>query len=85
MGLYSKNIFIKILAILLFGGILFGVYYRDIIETSMGDKIIGFFVIFGVFIFMPLFLVYRLKGKKFQDYTLSDKNIKKMRERSGKN
>jgi len=85
MGLYSKNIFIKILAILLFGGILFGVYYREIIETSMGDKIIGFFVIFGVFIFMPLFLVYRLKGKKFQDYTLTDKNIKKMRERSGKN
>lgn len=85
MGLYSKNIFIKILAILLFGGILFGVYYREIIETSMGDKIIGFFVIFGVFIFMPLFLVYRLKGKKFQDYTLTDKNIKKMRERSDKN
>jgi hypothetical protein len=22
---------------------------------------------------MPLFLVYRLKGKKFEDYTLSDK------------
>ena len=44
MGLYSKNIFIKILSILLFGGILFGIYYREIIETSMGDKIIGFFV-----------------------------------------
>ena len=85
MGLYSKNIFIKILSILLFGGILFGVYYREIIETSMGDKIIGFFVIFGVFLFMPLFLIYRLKGKKFEDYTLSDKNIKRMRERSGKN
>ena len=26
-----------------------------------------------------------LKGKKFEDYTLSDKNIKRMRERSGKN
>jgi len=85
MGLYSKNIFIKILSILLFGGILFGVYYREIVETSMGDKIIGFFVIFGVFIFMPLFLIYRLKGKKFEDYTLSNKNIKKMRERSKKN
>ncbi|HJN78811.1 MAG TPA: hypothetical protein QF889_02095 [Flavobacteriaceae bacterium] len=85
MGLYSKKIFIKILSILLFGGILFGVYYREIIETSMGDKIIGFFVIFGAFIFMPLFLIYRLKGKKFEDYTLSDKNIKRMRERSGKN
>jgi len=85
MGLYSKKIIIKILSILLFGGILFGVYYREIIETSMGDKIIGFFVIFGTFIFMPLFLVYRLKGKKFEDYTLSDKNITKMKERSGKN
>ena len=70
---------------LIFGGILFGVYYREIVETSMGDKIIGFFVIFGAFIFMPLFLVYRLKGKKFEDYTLSDKNIKKMKERSEKN
>ena len=85
MGLYSKKNFIKILSILLFGGILFGVYYREIIETSIGDKIIGFFVIFGTFIFMPLFLVYRLKGKKFEDYTLSDKNLKKMRKRSGKN
>jgi|TARA_B110000495_G_scaffold49665_1_gene41574 hypothetical protein len=85
MGLYSKKIIIKILSILLFGGILFGVYYREIIETSIGDKIIGFFVIFGTFIFMPLFLVYRLKGKKFEDYTLSDKNITKMKERSGKN
>ena len=85
MVIYSKKIFIKILFIFLFGGILFGIYYRGIIETSIGDKIIGFFVIFGAFIFMPLFLIYRLKGKKFEDYTLSDKNIKKMRERSGKN
>lgn len=85
MAIYSKKIFIKILFIFLFGGILFGIYYREIIETSIGDKIIGFFVIFGAFIFMPLFLIYRLKGKKFEDYTLSDKNIKKMRERSGKN
>ena len=85
MAIYSKKIFIKILFIFLFGGILFGIYYREIIETSIGDKIIGFFVIFGAFIFMPLFLIYRLKGKKFEDYTLSDKNIKKMKERSGKN
>ena len=85
MGISSKNIFIKILSILLFAGILFGIYYRELIETSLGDKIIGFFVIFGAFIFMPLFLIYRLKGKKFEDYTLSDKNIKKMREKSCKN
>ena len=85
MVIYSKKIFIKILFIFLFGGILFGIYYREIIEPPVGDKIIGFFVIFGAFIFMPLFLIYRLKGKKFEDYTLSDKNIKKMRERSGKN
>ena len=85
MGLYSKKKFIKILSIILFSGILFGVYYREIIEISIGDKIIGFFVIFGAFIFMPLFLVYRLKGKKLEDYTLSDKNIKKIRKRLDKN
>ena len=66
MGVDSKNIFIKILSILLFAGILFGIYYRELIETSLGDKIIGFFVIFGAFIFMPLFLIYRLSTLKYQ-------------------
>ena len=73
MGLYSKNIFIKILSILLFGGILFGVYYREIIETSMGDKIIGFFVIFGAFIFMPLFLL--ASSSRFQVFMIFSEEI----------
>ena len=38
----------------------------------------------GTFIFMPLFLAHRWKGKKLKDYTLSDENLKKMKENSGK-
>jgi hypothetical protein len=33
---------------------------------------------------MPLFLAHRWKGKKLKDYTLSDENLKKMRENSEK-
>jgi hypothetical protein len=33
---------------------------------------------------MPLFLVHRWKGKKLKDYTLSEENLKKMREKADK-
>ena len=65
-------------------GLFTGFYYKSTDEI-IGNKILGFSVVFLVFIFMPIFLVYRIKGKKFEDYTLSDKNIKKMKERSEKN
>jgi hypothetical protein len=32
---------------------------------------------------MPLFLAIRWKGKKLKDYTLSNENLKKMREKAG--
>jgi len=31
---------------------------------------------------MPLFLALRWKGKKLKDYTLSEENIRKMREKA---
>ena len=42
MGVDSKNIFIKILSILLFAGIFFGIYYREIIETSLAPNFFAF-------------------------------------------
>jgi len=44
--------------------------------------IIGLSVLIGAFIFMPIFLAIRWKGKKLKDYTLSDENLKKMREKA---
>ncbi len=49
-------------------------------NLPLGEKWIGLSVAIGFFIYMPLFLVHRWKGKRLQDYTLSNENLKKMRD-----
>lgn len=49
-------------------------------DIPFGEKWIGFSVAIGFFLYMPLFLVHRWKGKRLQDYTLSPENLKKMKE-----
>lgn len=46
----------------------------------LGNKIIGFTVLTAAFVFMPLFLMHRWKGKKLKDYTLSKENLKKLQD-----
>lgn len=76
------NSIIKILAILILIAIAVGFYYRINDNIILGDKIIGVAVLASAFILMPIFLYVRWKGKKLEDYTLSDKNIKKMRDKN---
>jgi len=71
----------KILLVLILGGVGTGFYYRLNDELLLGDRIIGLSVLAFAFILMPIFLYVRWKGKKLEDYTLSDKNMKKMRDR----
>lgn len=75
------KIVLKVLsiAILIAAGV--GFYYRLNDDVLLGDRIIGIAVLASAFILMPIFLVVRWRGKKLEDYTLSDKNMKKMRER----
>lgn len=61
-------------------GLAVGLYYKNVIDPKLGDKIIGFSVVWGTFIFLPLFLYHRWNGKKLKDYTLTEENLKKMRE-----
>lgn len=75
-----KN-FLKILAVLILIAIGTGFYFRVQGEIILGDRIIGVAVLASAFILMPIFLVIRWRGKKLEDYTLSDKNIKKMRDK----
>jgi hypothetical protein len=75
------NAIIKILAIIILVAIGVGFYYRINDDIILGDKIIGVAVLASAFILMPIFLYVRWKGKKLEDYTLSDKNIKKMKDR----
>lgn len=71
----------KILGVLILGGVGTGFYYRLNDDMLLGDRIIGLSVLAFAFILMPIFLYVRWKGKKLEDYTLSDKNMKKMRDR----
>ena len=57
-------------------GLITGFYYKSTDEI-LGNKIIGFSVVFFVFIFMPIFLYHRWKGKKLSDDTFSEENLKK--------
>ena len=73
---------IKILAILIAIAVGVGFYYRIQDNLLLGDRIIGVAVLASAFILMPLFLYHRWKGKRLKDYTLSDENLKKMRDRN---
>ena len=68
---------------ILFLGILIslasGLYINSSGNTLLGNKIIGFTVLSASFVFMPIFLVYRWKGKRLKDYTLSKENMDKLR------
>ncbi len=49
-----------------------------------GEKFIGVSVLIGAFIYMPFFLFYRWKDKSLKDYTLTEENIKKIRNKNQK-
>lgn len=75
------KIFLKILSVLILLAIGTGFYYRLNGEVLLGDRIIGIAVLASAFILLPIFLYLSWNGKKLEDYTLSDKNIKKMRDK----
>ena len=75
------NTIIKILSIGLLVAVASGFYFKAYGDPAMGDKILGLSVLTFSFVLLPLFLYHRWKGKKLEDYTLSDKNLKKMKER----
>ena len=74
---------ISFLFITIITSISIGFYFKSFNEV-LGDKIIGFSMLFFVFIFMPIFLYNSWKGKKLSDYTFSNENINKMKSKSSK-
>ena len=73
-----KNI-LRLLFVLLLSSLSYGLYYKSQMDFATGERIIGFTVLGGAFIFLPLFLYHRWKGKRLKDYTLSEENLKKMK------
>ena len=72
--------FLRVLFVFILSSLFYGIYHRSEFNFEEGERIIGFTVLGATFIFLPLFLYHRWNGKKLQDYTLSEENLKKMRE-----
>ena len=73
------KLFLKIFFFSLLSFLIIGFYIKTFENSNDGNKIIGFTVLTAAFIFMPIFLVHRWKGKKLKDYTLSKENLEKLR------
>ncbi|MDA9201653.1 hypothetical protein N9O58_01940 [Flavobacteriaceae bacterium] len=71
--------FLRIFFVLVLANICVGYAIRQD-DMPLGEKWIGLSVAIGFFIYMPIFLVHRWKGKQLKDYTLSPENLKKMKE-----
>jgi len=78
------NTILKILTAAILISVAAGFYYKGIDDHLTGDRLIGLAVLAFTLLLLPLFLYHRWKGKKLEDYTLSDKNLKKMKERDKK-
>ena len=73
------KLFLRIFFLLLLTFLIIGLYIKTFENSNEGNKIIGFTVLTAAFIFMPIFLVHRWKGKKLKDYTLSKENLEKLK------
>ena len=69
---------LKVLFLTFFIVICRGYYVKETLDYNQGEKIIGIGVLFGAFIYLPLFLYHRWKDKKISDYTLNNENLREM-------
>ena len=60
--------FIKILLYINLAIFLYGIYLQYIAHSILYQKVMGFGVLFLVFILLPIFLWYRYKDKKIEDF-----------------
>ena len=75
------KIYLRIFFSLITISLSYGLYHKSFIDFTLGDRVIGFTVIIAAFMYLPMFLYYHWKGKKLKDYVLSEKNLKKIRDR----
>ena len=55
-----------------------GYYFKNNNDHIVGDRWVGIGILLTAFVLMPVFIVYRWKGKKVNDYMLNKENLKKM-------
>ena len=69
---------LRILFFMMIGLLIRGYYVKELINYKEGEKIIGLGVLFGAFIYLPIFLYHRWKNKNISDYMFTDDYMKKM-------
>ena len=74
------KLFLRIFFSAMLIALFYGIYHKAKVDFEEGERIIGFTVLTGAILFLPLFLYHRWNGKKLKDYTLSEENLKKMKE-----
>lgn len=70
MKRFLQIFFLTIIIFLAFG------YYTKATNIVQGNRYIGIAVVVFAFIFLPLFLYYRYKGRTLKEYTDLDKLIR---------
>jgi len=75
---------ITIIVLISIGLIIYG-FSLDAGQEALSHRFIGSGTL-GLFLLaMPLFLIKESKGKKFNDYMLTDENVRKMQEKKPRN
>ena len=71
------RVFLNILFLCLIISLFYGLYLKEKEPSSMSEILIGFSVFTLSFLYLPIFLYHRYKGKDLTNYTLDLKKLKK--------
>jgi len=71
------RVFLNVLFWILTISLFYGLYLKEKEPTNMSEILIGFSVFTLSFLYLPLFLYHRYKGKDLSKYTFNDKKLRK--------
>ena len=71
------RIFLNILFWSLIISLFYGLYLKEKEPSNLSEILIGFSVFMLSFLYLPIFLYHRYKGKDLSKYTLDYKKLKK--------
>ena len=71
------RIFLNILVWSLIISLFYGLYLKEKEASNLSEILIGFSVFVLSFLYLPIFLYHRYKGKDLSKYTLDNKKLKK--------
>ena len=71
------RIFLNILFWGLIISLFYGLYLKEKEPSNISEILIGFSVFTLSFLYLPLFLYHRYKGKDLSKYTFNDKKLRK--------